>query len=321
MKFVVGSRSYSIGERTFEMDAAPFIENGRTFVPVRFLAYAIGVPENGVSWDGAGQTVRLENRGVAVTLRVRERVLRRNGSPVQMDVAPVLRSNRVFLPARYVAEAFGRGVGWDQWSKSVYVYPVKVDWEATKSGSLQPPEGAKDPPDNWGFEPRALYVVCRVGSRYAEVHAYTPEMRELDEKIEEKAKEIFWKKYNPWFWSEGPGAQGDGLGPEDDCPTAYRPAGKRFMEWYAKNRDPEFDALLARRERLKEESVCTLDLGTPCVAALTRSMFEEVRKRYPALYNASSCLVVPDGAIMGKKYWLAFYAPVIPVAEALGFHF
>jgi len=51
-----------------------------------------------------------------VTLRLRETVLRRNGSPVQMDVAPVLRQNRVFLPARFVAEAFGvprENIVWD----------------------------------------------------------------------------------------------------------------------------------------------------------------------------------------------------------------
>ncbi len=182
VKFVVGSRSYSVGERTFEMDAAPFIENGRTFVPVRFLAYAIGVPENGVSWDGAGQTVRLENRGVAVTLRVRERVLRRNGSPVQMDVASVLRQNRVFLPARFVAEAFGCSVAWDGATKAVYVYvyPVRIDWEAAKNGTLQPPENAKQPPDKWGFEPKAVKAEFKVGSRYATVTRTDGSTHQLD---------------------------------------------------------------------------------------------------------------------------------------------
>jgi hypothetical protein len=168
-KFVVGQKAYEVRGEVRQMDVAPFIENGRTFVPVRFLAYAIGVPENGVSWENKTQTVRLENRGIAVTLRVRERVLRRNGSPVQMDVAPVLRQNRVFLPARFVAEAFGCGVAWDQWSKSVCVYPVKIDWEAAKKGTLQPPENAKQPPDEWGFPAKAVRMEFKVGSRYAKV--------------------------------------------------------------------------------------------------------------------------------------------------------
>jgi len=168
-KFKIGAKSYYSARQVFPMDVAPFIESGRTFVPVRFLAYAVGVPEDGVSWDAATRTVRLENRGVAVTLRLRETVLRRNGSPVQMDVAPVLRQNRVFLPARFVAEAFGCAVAWDGAARAVYVYPVKIDWEAAKKGTLQPPEDAKQPPDVWGFAPKAVRMEFEVGSRYAKV--------------------------------------------------------------------------------------------------------------------------------------------------------
>jgi len=62
-KFKIGAKSYYSARQVFPMDVAPFIESGRTFVPVRFLAYAVGVPEDGVSWDAATRTVRLENRG------------------------------------------------------------------------------------------------------------------------------------------------------------------------------------------------------------------------------------------------------------------
>ncbi|HAG07751.1 MAG TPA: hypothetical protein DCL13_06200 [Peptococcaceae bacterium] len=150
--FVVGEKRYWHAvcggyPREYGMDVAPFIESDRTFVPVRFLAYAIGVPENGVSWDGATRTVRLENRGVAVILRLRETVLRRNGSPVQMDVAPVLRQNRVFLPARFVAEAFGYRVQWQQATKTVRVAPPAVIPEPEP----QQPAGQKPPPQDPGI--------------------------------------------------------------------------------------------------------------------------------------------------------------------------
>lgn len=39
------------------MDAASFVDGGRAFVPVRYLAYALGVPEDGVEWDGGAQRV------------------------------------------------------------------------------------------------------------------------------------------------------------------------------------------------------------------------------------------------------------------------
>lgn len=168
-KFVVGQRTYEAGGKTGRMDVAPFVEGGRVFVPVRFLAYAVGVPESGASWDNASRTARLEGKGIRVTLQVGSRVLQRNGSPVQMDVAPVFRNGRIFLPARYVAEAFGYSAVWDRQSRSVFIYPAGISWEAVKRGTLQPPEGAKSPPDKWGFAPKAVYAEFKVGSRHATV--------------------------------------------------------------------------------------------------------------------------------------------------------
>jgi hypothetical protein len=36
-------------------------------------------------------------------------------------VAPLVRNGRTYLPARYVAEAFGRAVTWDQASQTVTI--------------------------------------------------------------------------------------------------------------------------------------------------------------------------------------------------------
>lgn len=60
--FVVGQESYTVDGQPKEMDAAPFIENGRTFVPVRYLAYALGVAEENIVWVGeTGTSVRLRS--------------------------------------------------------------------------------------------------------------------------------------------------------------------------------------------------------------------------------------------------------------------
>lgn len=49
--FLVGGLRYRVGGEFRLMDAAPFVDAGRVFVPVRYLAYALGVPEDGVLWD------------------------------------------------------------------------------------------------------------------------------------------------------------------------------------------------------------------------------------------------------------------------------
>ncbi len=124
-RFTVGNRSYTLstagGEIREEMDVAPFIDGGRTYVPVRYLAYALGVPEKGIVWDGKSKTVTLTLGSTVVKLTVGEKVLLLNGTVRAMDVAPVNVSGRVFLPARFVADAFGYQVQWLESSREVLI--------------------------------------------------------------------------------------------------------------------------------------------------------------------------------------------------------
>lgn len=118
--FLVGGLRYRAGGVLRAMDAAPFLEEGRVFVRVRYLAAALGVPEDGVVWDPSDQSVVLTSGGTTLRLAVGSRVLQVNGRRVEMDVSPrLVPPGRVVLPARFVAEAFGYEVG----SQAVLVGP------------------------------------------------------------------------------------------------------------------------------------------------------------------------------------------------------
>jgi photosystem II stability/assembly factor-like uncharacterized protein len=118
VKFVVGQKTYSVGDRVFDMDAEAFTENGRTYVPVRYLGDALGAE---IKWDGATQMVTLVKDNVTVKLVVGSKAINVNDQPKQMDVAPLVRGGRTYLPARYVAEAFGYRMGWDPVTQTVSV--------------------------------------------------------------------------------------------------------------------------------------------------------------------------------------------------------
>ncbi|MEW6226470.1 MAG: copper amine oxidase N-terminal domain-containing protein [Bacillota bacterium] len=190
-RFVIGRASYEADGQVKQMDAAAFVENGRTYVPVRYLALALGVAEEDIIWDGKARTVTLTLDGVTLKLTIGGKTLYVNGEAKQMDVAPVIKSGRTYLPARWVAEAFGYEVHWDEGAKAVLVCPPgqvvepepqpagsRIDWSAAKSGALQPPANAIAPPDRWGFPAKAVRMEFKVGSRYAKVtrpdgNAYT----------------------------------------------------------------------------------------------------------------------------------------------------
>lgn len=124
--FKLGETKYEVSsegrKQMWEADAAPFLENGRAFVPVRYLALALGVPEGGIVWSPAAQTVTLKHEGVTINLAVGKNVQLVNNREVIMDVAPLLMPpGRLYLPARYVSEALGFNVGWDERAKTVVI--------------------------------------------------------------------------------------------------------------------------------------------------------------------------------------------------------
>jgi len=120
--FRIGSTIYNVGAEARAMDVAPYIKDDRTFVPVRYLAYALGVKESDVKWDAATQTVTLTKDRTTVKLVIGSNVLTVNDQVKQMDVAPeIVEPGRTMLPARWVAEAFGAMVGWDPATQTVLI--------------------------------------------------------------------------------------------------------------------------------------------------------------------------------------------------------
>jgi len=108
------------------MDVAPYVKNDRTYVPVRYLAYSLGVEENGVTWDGQTRKVGITKDDTEIALIIGSPVMLVNQKPVRMDVSPEITNDRTFLPARWVAEALGAEVEWDDTNKQAIIkLPIK----------------------------------------------------------------------------------------------------------------------------------------------------------------------------------------------------
>ena len=109
--FQIGSKNFLVGGVSQVMDVAPYIKDDRSFVPVRYLGEnMLGTT---VDWNEGEQKVILKKGGVEVVLTIGSKTYTVNGEVRTADVAPEITDSRTFLPARYVAEAFGSLVGWD----------------------------------------------------------------------------------------------------------------------------------------------------------------------------------------------------------------
>ena len=84
-----------------------FVENDRSYVPVRFISENY---DGQVEWVQETQTVNISfaERKISMTIGMPEIII--NGEKKALDVAPIIREGRTFLPLRACTEAIGKEV-------------------------------------------------------------------------------------------------------------------------------------------------------------------------------------------------------------------
>ncbi|KAB2952899.1 copper amine oxidase N-terminal domain-containing protein [Heliorestis acidaminivorans] len=142
-KFKIGSTEYTINGEKRTMDVAPYIENGRTMMPVRFTAYAMNVDESGIraDRDGQGATINRTDSGGGkdgVYFKVGSKIVQSAGIFTEDRVAPENRNNRIFVPMRTVAQALGGAAFFNPNTQEVTIVTWKDVPAKTKKPSPQP---------------------------------------------------------------------------------------------------------------------------------------------------------------------------------------
>ncbi|AOT70149.1 stalk domain-containing protein [Geosporobacter ferrireducens] len=124
-KFVIDSATYTVLQGNVEvektMDVAAFIQDGRTFLPIRYVADAVGVAESNIVWNANTKTVTIMKGDRIATMTIGSKNLTVNGTVVPMDTAAMVKDGRTVLPIRYVAQALGAQIDWDEATRTVTV--------------------------------------------------------------------------------------------------------------------------------------------------------------------------------------------------------
>lgn len=112
--FVEDSLIYSNGKiKMIDEDnqyVAPFIENGRTYIPVRVISEELGAE---VTWNGEESTVVAKKDSTEIKIKLGESKISVNGKDVKIDAPAKIVNDRTFIPLRAVSEAFGKNIFWD----------------------------------------------------------------------------------------------------------------------------------------------------------------------------------------------------------------
>lgn len=105
-----------------EMDVAAYAKDGRTMLPIRFVAEALGM---GVRWDAKTRTVIIEDLLFKVEIPIDTNKIIVNGETYTSDVKPEIVDGRTMMPIANIARALGLKDGqeifWDKDTKQVTI--------------------------------------------------------------------------------------------------------------------------------------------------------------------------------------------------------
>lgn len=92
-------------------DVAPYIQNERTMVPIRFISETLGYK---VTWDNDKREVGVKGKDTEILLKVDSKNALVNGKEVKLDSPASIKKERTFVPLRFVAENLKAEVKWDK---------------------------------------------------------------------------------------------------------------------------------------------------------------------------------------------------------------
>ncbi|MGI5882107.1 MAG: stalk domain-containing protein [Dethiobacteria bacterium] len=144
------SKQYWVNAEEFAMSVPPFKSDGRIFVPLDFLGSVLGTDDNQTSWrvssgevdllvptpEGGFVEMKMQNASHQLALIYLHNEMEKPGMDagyskiITMDVTPLIREGQIYLPLRWVAEACGFKVTWDNSAqRALLISPGSGDQE------------------------------------------------------------------------------------------------------------------------------------------------------------------------------------------------
>ena len=139
-----------VNGQTTNFSQPPIMRTGRVFVPLRSVFEQLGasvVYSNGqINATGGGRTISLSIGSTQATV---------SGQPETLDVAPFIVGATTYVPLRFISQALGASVNWDDSTSTVSI------------------NGGAPPPPPPGGRPVRLITVAPTGT----IYTATPTLR------------------------------------------------------------------------------------------------------------------------------------------------
>ena len=96
----------------------PQIKDGTTLIPVRAVTEAFDAD---VTWNGDDRTVTVKSGDTEIVLKIDSAKAIVNGEEKELTAAPEIVEGRTIVPVRFIAQALGMDVEWDDASRTIII--------------------------------------------------------------------------------------------------------------------------------------------------------------------------------------------------------
>lgn len=122
VEFTVGDTNFAVDKEgevaEMVLEAAPFIKDGRTMVPVRAISDAFGASTD---WNGEKREVKITSGDKEILLTIDTPFVTLNGEKKTLDSSPVIVGERTFVPLRFISEELSYNVNYVNATKQVII--------------------------------------------------------------------------------------------------------------------------------------------------------------------------------------------------------
>lgn len=115
------SPSVEINNNIVLFDKSPVIQEGIMLVQMRPIFEKLGLK---VSWEGETNTIIGERDNLIIKMQINNKNAQVNNNELELSLAPALIDGYTFVPVRFISEATGAKVIWNDNTKQVLVYSI-----------------------------------------------------------------------------------------------------------------------------------------------------------------------------------------------------
>lgn len=135
--FANNSISILVNNSKIYSDVEPFITNGTTYVPLRFISQALNT--DSISWNQNSQSVTIKKDGDILNFFINKNYAFINNTRKTINGTPVIKNNRTFVPLRIISENLDAKVNWNKNTRTVLIKTNTDSSNETTATNKQPP--------------------------------------------------------------------------------------------------------------------------------------------------------------------------------------